>query len=103
MSHGPATPCLTCLLSSAADREIRVASFAAQRWNEIAMSQLLRFPTAVEQDPTIEAWMQEHSRELGAIAQRWFEVMRGCGGDQTDELIESTGSKNNQRKGMKHD
>ena len=23
--------------------------------------------------------MHEHSGELGAIAQRWFEVMRGCG------------------------
>ena len=25
--------------------------------------------------------MREHSGELGAIAQRWFEIMRGCGDD----------------------
>lgn len=25
--------------------------------------------------------MQEHAGELGAIARRWFEVMRGCGED----------------------
>ena len=25
--------------------------------------------------------MQEHSNELGAIAQHWFEVMRDCGDD----------------------
>ena len=25
--------------------------------------------------------MHEHSDKLGAIAQRWFEVMRDCGGD----------------------
>jgi hypothetical protein len=43
--------------------------------------QLLRFPLSVKRDPAIEVWMQEHSGELGAIAQRWFEVMRDCGGD----------------------
>ncbi len=30
--------------------------------------------------------MQEHSGELGAIAQRWFEVMRNCG-DDVRELL----------------
>ena len=30
--------------------------------------------------------MQEHSGELGAIARRWFEVMRGCG-DDVRELL----------------
>ena len=30
--------------------------------------------------------MQEHSGELGAIAQRWFEVMRDCG-DDVQELL----------------
>ena len=30
--------------------------------------------------------MREHSGELGAIAQRWFEVMRGCG-DDVGELM----------------
>ena len=50
------------------------------------MSQLMRFPTSVERDPAIEVWMHEHSGELGAIAQRWFEVMRGCG-DDVQELL----------------
>jgi hypothetical protein len=51
-----------------------------------AMSPLLRFPSSVKQDPTIEVWMHDHSGELGAIAQRWFEVMRNCGGDVRELL-----------------
>jgi hypothetical protein len=50
------------------------------------MSQLFRFPSAVKRDPTIEVWMQEHPGGLGAIAQRWFEVMRVCG-DEVRELL----------------
>ncbi|MDJ0702661.1 MAG: DUF1801 domain-containing protein [Leptolyngbyaceae cyanobacterium MO_188.B28] len=45
------------------------------------MSQLFRFTSAVRRDPAIEVWMREHPSELGAIAQRWFEVMRDCGDD----------------------
>ncbi len=50
------------------------------------MSRLLRFPSSVKRDPAIEAWMHEHSDELGAIAQHWFEVMRDCG-DDVRELL----------------
>jgi len=50
------------------------------------MSQVLRFPSAVKRDPSIEVWMHEHSGELGVIAQRWFEVMRACG-DDVRELL----------------
>jgi hypothetical protein len=50
------------------------------------MSDLFRFPTAVRRDPAIEVWMREHPGELGAIARRWFEVMRGCG-DDVHELL----------------
>jgi len=50
------------------------------------MTQLLRFPTSVKRDPAIAIWMHDHSNELGAIAQRWFEVMRGCG-DDVRELL----------------
>jgi hypothetical protein len=50
------------------------------------MSQLLRFPGGVERDPAVEAWMDEHPGELGAIARRWFEVIRGCGGDVRELL-----------------
>ena len=47
---------------------------------------LLRFNGAVERDPAIHAWMKEHSGELGAIARKWFEVMRNCG-DEVRELL----------------
>ena len=50
------------------------------------MSQLLRFPSSVKRAPAIDVWMREHSDELGAIAQRWFEVMRDCG-DDVRELL----------------
>jgi hypothetical protein len=50
------------------------------------MSQLFRFSSAVKRDPAIEAWMREHEGALGAIAQRWFEVMRDCG-DDVRELL----------------
>jgi hypothetical protein len=46
----------------------------------------LRFNGTVERDPAIEAWMKEHAGELGAIAQQWFEVMRGCG-DEVREVL----------------
>jgi len=46
----------------------------------------MRFPTSVERDPAIDVWMHEHSDQLGAIAQRWFEVMRSCG-DDVRELL----------------
>ena len=50
------------------------------------MSRLFRFSSSVKQDPAIEAWTREHAGELGAIAQRWFEVMRHCG-DDVRELL----------------
>ena len=46
----------------------------------------MRFPTSVKRDPAIEIWMREHEGELGAIAQRWFEIMRACG-DDVRELL----------------
>ena len=50
------------------------------------MSELFRFPASVERDPAIEDWMRDHSNELGAIARRWFEVMRDCGDDVREIL-----------------
>ena len=46
----------------------------------------MRFPSAVVRAADIEAWMREHDDELGAIAQRWFEVIRACG-DDVRELL----------------
>jgi hypothetical protein len=47
-------------------------------------SDFLRLNGAVQRDPAIDAWMKEHSGELGALAHQWFEVMRKCG----DEVLE---------------
>jgi hypothetical protein len=49
-------------------------------------AEILRFNGAVERDAAIDAWMREHSGELGAIAHRWFEVMRKCG-DEVREVF----------------
>jgi hypothetical protein len=49
-------------------------------------TELLRFNGAVERDPAIDAWFKERAGGLGAIAQRWFEAMRGCG-DEVRELL----------------
>lgn len=54
------------------------------RIGSVKKTDLLRFNGAVERDPAIQAWMKEHSSELGAIAHQWFEVMRNCG----DEVLE---------------
>ena len=45
----------------------------------ITRTELFRLKGAVERDPAIDGWMKEHAGELGAIAQKWFEVMRKCG------------------------
>jgi hypothetical protein len=49
-------------------------------------TELFRLNGAVERDPAIDAWFKAHAGELGAIAQRWFEVMRQCG-DEVRELM----------------
>jgi hypothetical protein len=46
----------------------------------------MRFPSSVKRDPAIDLWMRQHAGELGAIAQRWFEVMRNCGEDVRELL-----------------
>ncbi len=48
--------------------------------------ELLRFNGTLERDPVIDVWMKEHPAELGAIAHRWFEVMRKCG-DEVREIF----------------
>jgi sarcosine oxidase delta subunit len=53
------------------------------------MTRLLRFPSSVKRDPAIEVWMREHPGELGAIAQRWFNVMRNTATDAIQAKIAS--------------
>ena len=50
------------------------------------MSALFLFPNAAKRDPAIEVWMRSQPGTLGAIAHRWFEVMRDCG-DDVRELL----------------
>lgn len=47
---------------------------------------LLRFPTAVERDPAIDAWFGSRADGLGTIARAWYERMRECG-DDVRELL----------------
>lgn len=49
-------------------------------------SKLLRFNGAVERDCAIDAWLDGHVGQLGALARRWFEVMRQCG-EEARELM----------------
>jgi hypothetical protein len=46
----------------------------------LGVDQLLKFTGSVRRDGAVDRWMRERD-ELGALAKRWFEVMRGCGGD----------------------
>lgn len=50
------------------------------------MTQLLRFSGSAKRDPAIARWLKDHPGELGAIAQRWFSVMRECGDDVREML-----------------
>lgn len=47
---------------------------------------LFTLPSAVRRDPAIAQWMKDHADDLGAIARRWFEVMRACGDDVREIL-----------------
>jgi hypothetical protein len=44
----------------------------------------MRFPGAVQHDPSVDAWFTD--RELGRFAQPWFERMRECGEDVRELL-----------------
>jgi hypothetical protein len=59
---------------------------ALLRAREKNRTAFLTFDGAVVRDPAIDAWMKDHAGELGAIAQRWFKVMRSCG-DEVRELL----------------
>jgi hypothetical protein len=47
---------------------------------------LMTFPEAVSHDTAIDAWFDARPGELGAIARRWFVVMRDRG-DDVRELL----------------
>lgn len=49
-------------------------------------SDFLRFNGTVERDPAIDAWLKAHPGEPGAIAHKWFAVMRQCGDEVRETL-----------------
>jgi hypothetical protein len=55
-------------------------------WQDGLVSKLLRFPSAVRRDPSVDAWFSQPDRELRRFAQPWFEQMRGCGADVRELL-----------------
>lgn len=46
----------------------------------------MRFPSAVERDPEVEAWFLAPDHELRRMVEPWFEQMRECG-DDVRELL----------------
>jgi hypothetical protein len=46
----------------------------------------MRFATAVEREPAIDAWFASRPPALGAIARTWYQRMRECG-DDVRELL----------------
>ncbi len=46
----------------------------------------MRFPSAARRDPGVDAWFASAHDELRAMAQPWFEHMRGCGADVRELL-----------------
>jgi hypothetical protein len=49
-------------------------------------TKLFRLNGTVERDPAIDGWMKVHLGQLGAIAEKWFGVMRECG-DEVREVL----------------
>ena len=45
------------------------------------MTRLFTLPGTRRNDPDVDRWMALHPGPLAAIARRWFDVMRQCGGD----------------------
>ena len=50
------------------------------------MSRVFRLTETYEREPAVDAWMLEQKEKLRAIAEHWFDVMRGCGDDVRETL-----------------
>jgi len=50
------------------------------------MGRLFLLSGAVKRDRAVEKWFEEHPGELGALARRWFGVIRRCGEDVRELL-----------------
>jgi len=49
-------------------------------------SRLFLLPGGLKRDPAIDAWLAGRPRELGAIAARWFDVLRERGADVRERM-----------------
>ena len=47
---------------------------------------ILRFPSAVKKDRTVDAWRRGQADALRPYAEKWFAQMRQCGGDVRELL-----------------
>ncbi|HLK39149.1 MAG TPA: DUF1801 domain-containing protein [Polyangiaceae bacterium] len=45
------------------------------------MDDLFRLPTAVQHDPSIDAWLRAQRQDLRPFVETWFARMRRCGDD----------------------
>jgi hypothetical protein len=45
------------------------------------MDDVLRFPSAVKHDPSIDVWLRAQRHDLRPFVETWFARMRQCGGD----------------------
>ena len=50
------------------------------------MTQLFRLPSAIRNDPAVDAWFAAGEDELRRYAESWFERMRACGTDVRELL-----------------
>jgi hypothetical protein len=45
------------------------------------MDDILRFPTAVEHDRSVDTWLRTRRADLRPLVETWFACMRACGDD----------------------
>jgi hypothetical protein len=50
------------------------------------MRPLFRLNNTAKHHPTVALWLDNHRGPIGAIARRWFEVLRQCGDDVREVL-----------------
>lgn len=50
------------------------------------MTDLMRFPSAVQRAPDIDAWFATPNHELRRLVESWFDRMRECGADVRELL-----------------
>jgi hypothetical protein len=58
----------------------------SQTWQDGRMSNLFRFPSAARRNQAVDDWFAQPDDELRQLARRWFDEMRGCGGDVRELL-----------------